>query len=90
MSDLSAREWWLLAPIAGAVLWMGVYPETFMRPIRNDVGRLLERIERVRPKGDSALTLGKGKIAPGDHGEGIDDGGSNGHEASAEDHGAGH
>ena len=60
MPDLSGREWWLLAPIAAAVLWMGVYPETFMRPIRNDVGRLLTRLERVEPKGDSLLTLGRG------------------------------
>ena len=49
MTDLSAREWWLLAPIAVAVLWIGVYPETFMRPMRNDVGRLLTRLERVAP-----------------------------------------
>ena len=53
MPDLSAREWWLLAPIAAAVLWMGVYPESFLRPIRADVGRLLERVERAAPKGDS-------------------------------------
>jgi NADH-quinone oxidoreductase subunit M len=59
MVDLSAREWWLLAPIAAAVLWMGVYPETFMRPIRNDVGRLLERVERAKPAGDAHLTAGK-------------------------------
>jgi NADH-quinone oxidoreductase subunit M len=60
MPDLSAREWWLLAPIALAVFWMGIYPESFMRPIRNDVGRILTRMERVAPAGDSALTLGKG------------------------------
>ena len=59
MPDLSAREWWLLAPIAAAVLWMGVYPESFLRPIRADVGRLLERIERAAPAGDSHLTRGK-------------------------------
>ena len=53
MPDLSAREWWLLAPIAAAVLWMGVYPESFLRPIRADVGRLLVRIERATPKSDS-------------------------------------
>ena len=60
MPDLSAREWWCLAPIALAVLWMGVYPESFIRPIRNDVGRLLVRLEQVAPAGDSHLTLGKG------------------------------
>jgi NADH-quinone oxidoreductase subunit M len=59
MPDLSAREWWLLAPIAAVVLWMGVYPESFMAPIRNDVGRLLTRIERAAPAGDSHLTAGQ-------------------------------
>ena len=60
MRDLSAREWWLLAPVAAVVLWMGIYPESFMRPIRNDVGRLLTRIEHAAPKGDSALAAGTG------------------------------
>jgi NADH-quinone oxidoreductase subunit M len=60
MLDLSAREWWLLAPIALAVFWMGFYPESFIRPIRNDVGRLLTRLDTVAPPGDSHLTLGKG------------------------------
>jgi NADH-quinone oxidoreductase subunit M len=62
MRDLSAREWWLLAPIAAVVLWMGVYPEPFIAPFRNDVGRLLERVERAAPAGDSHLT--KGEPAP--------------------------
>jgi NADH-quinone oxidoreductase subunit M len=60
MPDLSAREWAMLGPIALAVLWMGIYPESFVRPIRADVGRLLTRLERVAPAGDSHLTLGKG------------------------------
>ncbi len=59
MTDLDTREWWLLAPIAAGVLWMGVYPESFLRPIRADVGRLLERIERAAPAGDMHLTRGK-------------------------------
>jgi NADH-quinone oxidoreductase subunit M len=63
MVDLSAREWWLLAPIAAAVFWMGVYPESFLRPIRNDVGRLVTRLDTVAPAGDSRLTLGKGAHA---------------------------
>jgi len=60
MPDLSAREWWLLAPIAAVVFWMGIYPESFIRPIRGDVGRLVERLDRAHPAGDSRLTLGKG------------------------------
>jgi NADH-quinone oxidoreductase subunit M len=63
MPDLSAREWWLLAPIAAAVLWMGVYPETFMAPVRNDVSRLLVRLERAAPPGDSHVTAGHAKPA---------------------------
>ena len=55
MPDLSMREWWLLGPIAAVVLWMGVYPESFMAPMRNDVGVLLQRLERVVPPGDSHL-----------------------------------
>jgi NADH-quinone oxidoreductase subunit M len=61
MPDLSAREWWLLAPIAAAVFWMGVYPESFLRPIRADVGRLLERVERVTPHYDAGLKAGAPK-----------------------------
>ena len=59
MPDLDTREWWLLAPIAAVVLWMGVYPESFMAPMRADVGRLLVRLQPVTPAGDSQLTKGK-------------------------------
>ncbi len=70
MPDLSAREWWLLGPIALAVFWMGIYPESFLRPIRNDVGRLLTRLERVAPAGDSKLTLGQGAMHMESHDHG--------------------
>ena len=59
MRDLDSREWLLLAPIAAAVLWMGVYPESFMKPVRADVGRLLTRLAPAAPAGDSRLTAGK-------------------------------
>jgi NADH-quinone oxidoreductase subunit M len=68
MPDLSAREWWLLAPIAAVVFWMGIYPESFIRPIRADVGRMVERLHRAAPAGDSGLTLGKGAAMHADHG----------------------
>ena len=51
--------WLLLAPIAAVVLWMGIYPESFMAPMRADVGRLLERVERATPESDSRLSAGK-------------------------------
>ena len=55
MPDLDNRELWLLAPIAAAVLWMGVYPESFLAPIRRDVATIVDRIERAAPAGDSKL-----------------------------------
>jgi len=58
MPDLSMREWWLLGPIAAAVFWMGIYPESFLKPMRADIGRLIERIERAAPPGDAQLTAG--------------------------------
>jgi NADH-quinone oxidoreductase subunit M len=58
MTDLNRREWALLAPIAAVVLWMGIYPESFMAPMREDVGRVLARLERVTPAGDSKPTAG--------------------------------
>jgi NADH-quinone oxidoreductase subunit M len=57
MSDVNGREMWLLAPIAVVVLWMGVYPETFLAPIRRDVATIVARIERAAPAGDSNLKL---------------------------------
>ncbi len=59
MPDLSSRELWLLAPIAAAVLWMGVYPESFLAPMRKDTAILLARIDRAKPAGDSLPTAGK-------------------------------
>jgi NADH-quinone oxidoreductase subunit M len=55
MQDIDGREMWLLAPIAVVVLWMGVYPETFLAPIRRDVATIVDRIERAAPAGDSKL-----------------------------------
>jgi NADH-quinone oxidoreductase subunit M len=69
MKDLSGREMWLLAPIAAAVMWMGVYPESFMRPMRADIGRLLERVERAKPAGDAHVAAGKPAPASAAHGE---------------------
>jgi NADH-quinone oxidoreductase subunit M len=64
MTDLSMREWWLLGPIAVGVFWMGIYPESFIRPFRADVTRIVQRLERVAPAGDSHLVPGKAKPKP--------------------------
>jgi NADH-quinone oxidoreductase subunit M len=58
MPDLSKRELACLVPIAAAVFWMGVYPESFLAPMRKDVGALLARVDRATPASDSRLALG--------------------------------
>ena len=58
MPDLNAREWAMLAPIAAAVLWMGVYPESFLAPMRQDIAALETRLASVAPRFDSALDEG--------------------------------
>jgi len=59
MPDLTAREWLMLGPIAAAVLWMGVYPESFLAPMRQDIQALDARLARAAPEGDSRLVLGE-------------------------------
>ncbi|WP_440980146.1 NADH-quinone oxidoreductase subunit M [Sphingomonas pseudosanguinis] len=63
MPDLTSRELWLLAPIAAVTLWMGVYPESFLAPMRKDVQVLLQRIDRANPGSDSRPTAGNPALA---------------------------
>jgi NADH-quinone oxidoreductase subunit M len=60
MPDISAREWLLLAPIAVVVMWMGVYPESFMAPMRKDVAVLVAHMTPVKTTGDAQIFLDKG------------------------------
>jgi NADH-quinone oxidoreductase subunit M len=61
MPDLDAREWALMAPIAAAVLWMGVYPESFLAPMRQDLTALDARMAQARPTGDAKVKLAAAK-----------------------------
>jgi len=66
MPDLSLREIALLAPVAAVVLWMGVYPESFLAPMRSDVATLVARVDRAKPAGDSLPTAGHA-VTPAAH-----------------------
>ena len=68
MRDLNKRELAMLVPVAAAVLWMGVYPESFLAPMRQDVGTLLARVERANPPGDAQLARGPVARPAGDGG----------------------
>ena len=58
MPDITAREWAMMAPIAAAVLWMGVYPESFLAPMRNDIALLDARLSASAPASDANPVTG--------------------------------
>jgi NADH-quinone oxidoreductase subunit M len=63
MPDLDMREWIMLGSLGLAGLWMGVYPESFLAPIRNDVAALDARIARAAPTSDTHLKMAAPKVA---------------------------
>jgi NADH-quinone oxidoreductase subunit M len=64
MPDLNVREWVMLGSIAAAVLWMGVYPESFLAPMRKDIAALDARVSRAAPESDSRLVIGQATAVP--------------------------
>jgi len=42
--DLSPREKFLFAPLLLLVLWMGIYPSSFLIPIRASVDNLVQHV----------------------------------------------
>jgi NADH-quinone oxidoreductase subunit M len=58
----------MMSALAAAVLWMGVYPESFLAPMRKDIAALDARLARAKPEGDAKPTAGK-PAAPQEHGQ---------------------
>jgi len=48
MLDLSAREKAVFAPLLLLVLWMGVYPTSFLAPIRTSVDHLVAQVHKAQ------------------------------------------
>jgi NADH-quinone oxidoreductase subunit M len=67
MPDLSVRELAMMLPLGLAVLWMGVYPETFLAPMRKDVGAIVARVAQAKPKGDAQIKFGAAPKATPHH-----------------------
>jgi NADH-quinone oxidoreductase subunit M len=44
MLDLSTREKALFAPLLVLVIWMGIYPLSFLRPIQVSVDHLVQQV----------------------------------------------
>jgi NADH-quinone oxidoreductase subunit M len=48
MPDLSWREIAVFAPIVFVVLWMGIYPSSFLKPMQPALANLVERVEAAQ------------------------------------------
>ncbi len=57
LPDLSKREFWTLAPVIFFIIWIGVFPNTFLRKLDVSVAELLARVQ--------AHTMSQGTAAPG-------------------------
>jgi NADH-quinone oxidoreductase subunit M len=45
MVDLSPREIAMFAPMIAVVLWMGVYPGSFLKPMQPSLANLIEHVQ---------------------------------------------
>ena len=70
LPDLSLREYALLTPIAAVVLWMGVYPESFLAPMRADIATLDARLARAAPAGDAMIRFAEPETYASTHNAG--------------------
>jgi NADH-quinone oxidoreductase subunit M len=61
MLDLTPREKAVFAPLIALVLWMGIYPEPFLAPIRPTVDALVARVASVQKQ---ARATGPEEVIP--------------------------
>ncbi|MBV9015044.1 MAG: NADH-quinone oxidoreductase subunit M [Alphaproteobacteria bacterium] len=54
MTDLSLREKIVFAPLLGLVLWMGIYPSSFLVPIRTSVEHVVAQVNAANKSGRRA------------------------------------
>jgi NADH-quinone oxidoreductase subunit M len=47
--DLSVREWVVIGPLAAMAIYMGVFPNVFLKPMEPAITRIVERVERFEP-----------------------------------------
>ncbi len=59
MLDLTPREILVFAPMIAIVLWMGIYPNSFLKPMQPSVANLIERVQvsldQTRVKSDGQV-----------------------------------
>jgi NADH-quinone oxidoreductase subunit M len=65
LEDLTAREWWVIAPIVATAIVMGVLPAPFLRPMERSVERVVERVTSRQPAVVRSEAPGLRPPAPG-------------------------
>jgi NADH-quinone oxidoreductase subunit M len=56
LKDMTPREFWTLAPVIALIIWIGVFPNPFLRKLDVSVSQLMERV--------NAHTLASGSVEP--------------------------
>jgi len=56
LRDITPREFWTLAPVIALIIWIGVFPNPFLRKLDVSVSQLMERV--------NAHTLASGSMEP--------------------------
>ena len=64
MPDLFPRELAMVVPLAAVVLWMGIYPESFLAPMRSDIGAIEARMAASRWKVSDTKTAASAPVKP--------------------------
>ena len=57
MKDINPREIAIFAPLVVLVIWMGVYPSSFLTPMAPAIGKVLQRFEAPQPVPFAATQL---------------------------------
>lgn len=57
LKDISKREWAMLVPLVLFIVWLGVYPSTFLKISDESTDKLVKKLEEAQlPKADDNLT----------------------------------
>jgi NADH-quinone oxidoreductase subunit M len=58
MLDLHWREVVVFAPMLAVVLWMGIYPSSFLKPMQPTLARVMDRVShQAASNGDATPQL---------------------------------
>ena len=49
LPDLTLREWFVIGPIVAMAIFMGVFPNVFLKPMGPSVERVIERVVGRQP-----------------------------------------